>query len=282
MSIVLPLRLDRLQEALVTVLDDALPSDVTVAWAYGEGLWESNFPTAQACNLTMVGGPSYHNRSHARGTLTTVPTSVLFTVDVAASGARYVVELNDFAYRYDASGGDTVTDVRDALETLIAADDQSPYSVAPSGADSLVVTPTTVGDLWQASVSQRISATPTLSSEYYLLTRGTRVFTVAVGLFSRGRAPRNGAWALTAQAEAAFEAEEYARLLSDFGVGVWGKGPATDLSELDNGHWLSRVQFDVTLAMQSVFTRQVSVIDDVDLTLTLSDPTATLEFTVGP
>lgn len=281
MSITAPTRLDRLQQGLVSVFDDALPSDVTVAWAYGEGLWESNFPTAEACNLTMVGGPSYHNRNHARGTLTTVPTSILFTVDTSAPGFRYIITINDFAYDYDASGGDTVTDIRDALLAIIQADTESPYAAVSTGADGITVTPTVVGDIWQAAVSQRITGTPTISPNYYLLTRGTRVFTVAVGLFSRGRSPRAGAWNLAAVAEAALTAQDYADLLQEFGVGVWGKGPAVDLSELDNGHWLSRVQFDVTCAMQSVFTRQVSVIENVDLTLNLADPSATLNFEVA-
>lgn len=281
MTITAPVRLDRMQELLVTVFQDAVGSNAVVAWAYQEGLWEQNFPAAGAVNLTMSTGPTYSNRNAARGTLTTVPTVLTFTVDTAAAGFRYFIELNNFMYSYDASGGDSVTDIRDALLITMNADTESPYSSVSSGVDSIVTTPDVVGDIWQARVSQRITGTPTISPNYYLLTRGERVFNIAVGCFSRGRAPRNGAWALQSQCEAALTAYDNAELSLEYGVGFWGKGPAIDLSDLDNGHWMSRVQFDLTVAMQSVFTRQVSVIESADITLNLSDPSATVTFTVA-
>lgn len=276
-----PVRLDRLQLGLQAVLSDVLGGDAVVSWAYGEGLWNANVPNGQLVNLTMVGGPSYGNRYGARGTVTTLPEDVTLTVVTAVDGKRYWTRLNDYQYDYDSLPGDSVTDIRDGLLAVIQADTESPFTAASSGADSIVVTPTVIGDLWQASVGLRMSGTSSNTTATFLIVHGTRTMEVAVGCFSRGRSPRAGAWALTTKIEAALEIQEYADRLHEYGIGLWGKGPVVDLSTLDNGHWLSRTQFDVTCAMQSVTTRPVSEIDTVNLTLDLEDPSASVEFTVA-
>lgn len=275
MSMPVTLRLDRLQEALVGVLDAAVGADAEVGWAYGEALWGSNFPSAQCVNLTMLGGPTQFIRNHARGSAVRLPTSLLLTVDSASAGVRYRIQINDFTYFHDALLADSVTDIRDALLGWIQGDTESPYTAAASGIDGITVTPAYAGAVWQTAVSQLISADVT-GDDAYLVTRGTRTMAVSMGCFSRGRSPRDGAWALASRVESAFERQTHADFLAAYGVGVWGKGPAVDLSTVDNGHWLSRVQFDVTFAMQSVFTTAIDTIESLDYSVSLLQPSVTV------
>lgn len=283
MTIVSPIRYDRMQLSLVSVLQSAVGSDAVVGWAYGEALWGSNFPNGQAVNLTMVGGPSFHNTSAASGTALELPSSITYQVVDAVEDRRYFIEVNDFLYSYDAVFGDSVTDIRDELVAILNMDTVSRFTATPSGADSLILTPTATGDIWQSRVSTGIAGTPTFdpSNQYFLLTKGTRVFNVAIGCFSRNRSPRTGAWDLAARCQAALTYPGNADTFADYGVGIWGKSPAVDLSELDNGHWQSRVQFDVDLAMQSVFTKPVDNIENVVVSTSFTCPSATVDITAG-
>ncbi len=281
MSIASPLRFDRLQEALVSVVETAV-DPAQVAWAYGEGVFDATFPS-DFVNLTMLGGPSYHNRSAVSGTPLIPPVSVLVTVDTAVSGALYIITVNNFPYDYDASGGDTVTDIRDALLSIVQSDTESPYSAASSGADGIVFTPDTVGDIWQMAATALMTGLPTLSTNAVLVTRGTRTVTVSFGCFSKTRYPFEGAWDLAAKIQAYLTTPASSDLLGEYGVGVWGKGPAVDLSDLAGGHWESRVSFDATFAMQSVITTPVEQIEQVNMTVNFTVPTGTTgQFAIAP
>jgi len=276
-----PIRLDRLQRSIVEVLDDALGPDVGVGWAYGEGLWNSNFPSGQAVNITMVSGPSFHNTNGVQGVPFIPPSSILVTIDTAVEATRYRIVINDYSYFYDALLGDTVDTIRDALVALIVADVDSPYvAVADVPAGEMTVVPSIDGNIWQMHVSAGISAVPTLAAQAVLKTQGTRVFTVALGCFSKGRSPRTGAWNLAARCQAALVSPEHSKIFEAYDVGVWGKGPATDLTDLQNGHWESRVSFDVTLAMRSTFTTPVEQIESVAVQLLFNNPALTQTFIV--
>lgn len=275
------IRLDRFQTALVEVLDDALGANVNVGWSYGEALWDSNFPTGDAVNLTMVNGPSFHNQSAARGIVFIPPTVVTITVDTATTGVRYILTINEFDYFYDAVVIDTVDTIRGDLVAQVNLDSESPYTAATAvPAGEFTVTPDTTGSIWQMSLSSLMTGVPTLNTQAVLKTTGTRRFTVALGCFSKGRSPRQGAWDIVARCQAALTSPTYAQVFDRYGVGVWGKGPAVDLSDLAGGHWESRVSFDVDLAMKSTFTTDVEQIETINTTINFTLPTGTETFTV--
>ena len=281
MTILSPIRLDRFQRALVEVLDGALGADASVGWAYGEALWDDNFPTGNLVNLTLVQGPTFHTKDGAAGSVLIPPTVVGLVVDVATVGVRYVTVINDYSYFYDAIALDTVDDIRTGLVAAIVADTESPYTAAATGAPGgYTVTPDATGSIWQMSVSVLQTATPTLNTQAVLKVQGTRRMSVAVGCFSKGRSPRTGAWDIAARCQAAFTSPQYAQTFSRYGVGVWGKGPAVDLSDLAGGHWESRVSFDVDFAMQSTHTEAVGQVETIHTTLNIADPALTQTFTV--
>ena len=267
---------------MVEVLDDALGAGVSVGWSYGEALWNDNFPTGNLVNLSLITGPSFHNQNGVHGTLLIPPTVVTVTVDTATVAVRYILTVNNYRYFHDALGGEDVDDIRDALVALVVADTESPFTAAgtiPAG--ELTVTPDTPGSIWQMSVSPLMSAVPTLDTQAVLKTQDTRVFVVDFGCFSKGRSPRTGAWDIVARCQAALTSPEHAEIFDRYDVGVWGKGPATDLSDIAGGHWESRVSFDVTLAMKSTFTVPVEQIEVVNVVLDLSNPSHTETFSVS-
>jgi len=96
MTLVSPVRYDRLQEALITVVEDAV-TPAQVAWSYGQGVFDATFPSGFV-NITMLGGPTYHNQNHARGSILIPPTSVTVKVNTATAGVRYIITVNHFPY----------------------------------------------------------------------------------------------------------------------------------------------------------------------------------------
>jgi len=281
------LRLDRFQLAWIEALSDALnaPTDVTVAWAYGEAIWNDNIPTGKCVNLTILNGPSFHLRNKVNSGQTYYPPTLLtVTVDTVAAGVRFVVTINDYDYSYDALLGDTVDDVRDELVAAIVADSLSPYTaVATANPGEFTVTPTAVGDIWQFGVypTNRFTVVPTLSVNAYIIIEGTRRFTVNVGCFSKARTPRAGAWYLASQIEAMTTSPYHVDIFTKYGVALWGKSPVLNLSAVDNGHWESRVSLDIDCAMRAVFTLPIDQIDTVNfVSLDLYSPDISQSFSV--
>ena len=281
MTLLSPCRLDRFQTALIEVLDDALGASSSVGWAYGEAIWNDNFPSGNLVNLSLLQGPSFHNRSGAQGSVLLPPTVVTVQVDTATTDVRYVTTVNDFKYFYDAEAGDSVSDIRTGLVASIVADTESPYTAAATvNAGEYTLTPDATGSIWQMAVSALQTGTATLDTQAVLKVQSTRTLTVALGCFSKGRSPRSGAWDIAARCQAAITSPAYAETFARYGVGVWGKGPAADLSDLAGGHWESRVSFDVDFAIQSTHTETVGQIESVATTLNFTGPVATETFTI--
>jgi hypothetical protein len=273
-----PIRFDRFQRGLIEVLTSALPS-VQVAWAYGQGVFDNTFPS-DFINLTISSGPNFVNRSGARGRALLPPALLGFEVDGVTAGARYGVTLNDFRYHYDAELGDTATDIRDALVAAIAADTESPYTVATTSTDSFAVTPSFTGAIWQASLVGALIPSVTLNSQPVLVTQGQRAMTVSMDIFSRSTTPRAGAWSLASKVQSILESQDYADILDHYGIGLGTKSSLTDLSRLDNGSWESRINLDVDMTMMSTHVRPVDSIETVNLLLSGSMPSQITTFTV--
>lgn len=283
MTIPAPLRLDRLQLAFKTALQDALGSDCPVVWAYGEALWNSNFPQGKACDLNLIAGPSIHNQGIVQGsTPILLPTSVSVKIDSAVTDYLYFTYLNGYQYSYEAGALDTVTTIRNGLVAAINDDATgSLLTASPSGADTLIITPTNAGGLWKMSICpDNVTATPTLGAIAYQISQDTRRMTVNIQCFSKGKFPQSGAWTQGAVVEAALMSPEYAPVFATNGVGIWAKSPMVNISAIENGHWETRVSMDVECAMRNTFVTAVDIIEDIALTFTFSNPSVTDSFTI--
>jgi hypothetical protein len=63
--------------------------------------------------------------------------------------------------------------------------------------------------------------------------------------------------------ESIFETADYVDTLSEYGIGIWNKGIATDISAIAGANWESRVTIDVQMAMRSALVRPVDQIETV-------------------
>ena len=267
----LPIRLDRLQLGVNEILTDALDTSgggPEVLWAYGQAVWEDNVPDAGLVSLDMIGGPQPFIRSGKRGTLLNAAATIVVTVDSVEIGKRYIVRLNGFDYFTDYQAADTVTTIRDRLRDLINADPLETATASDTGGDAITLTADSLGGMRTRQLVGAISSSNlVLDGDSVLVTEGAQVMLINVQAFSKGREPRNGAWATQARVLAALQSEDYIETLRRFGVGVWSKGPPTDLSAIAGGHWETRVSFDVTLAARAVWVRPIGRIESLQMTI---------------
>ena len=264
-----PIRFDRLQLALITVLDAAFGADATVHWAYGDGWWSDNFPLGNGVNLVPRAGPAYVNAGGSGGVAVRLPESVTALVSEAGSHHHRLV-LNDYQYAVQATGVETPTQIRDALLALVVADGGAAdeYTAIASGAASILVTPVEPGGLWRVRATPEITLTSVLDDQAYEVVRRNVVVEIEVRCFSKGRTLREGAARLAAIAKAAFATTSAVEILRRYGVALRGSGGApVDLSSLDNGQWVTRNQYVIRVALQHVFTSPVGRIESADLTL---------------
>ncbi len=271
MTLPLPIRLDRVQKALYDVLTDALDTaggGPVVSWSYNEASFEGNVPDAGIVSLTMIGGPSPFNRAGRRGTLLNAASAITVTVDAAEVGRRYILRLNGFDYLHDAVVGDTVTTIRDSL--LGQLDEPAASGVA-NGADSIDLSADSLGGLRSLQLVGPLSSSGlVVDGRSVLVVDGEQTMLVNIQAYSKGREPRNGAWALMARVYAALQSEDYVETLRRFGVGLWGKGVSTDLSAVVGAHWETRVSMDLTIAARSTWVRPIDRIESVDGTFNTS------------
>lgn len=278
MPIASPIRLDRLQEGVFTILGDAV-SPAQVGWAYGQGAFESM--PGDLVNVTMSSGPTQWARKAKRGSILLPFDTITIEVTQAVIDTRNLIRVNGIDYFIDTQVAMTVEDIRDTLVVALNSDpDNDPWTAAAGvPVDELVITPNFLGSVFSLElVGDLVGVSQTISGDAVLVTKGTRVFTLGIESFSKSREPRNGAWNLTSKVLAAFEAEDYIETLAGFGVGVWDKGTATDISAIAGANWESRVAVDVQVAMKSVFVRPVDQIETVEIDLTvLSDENTVID-----
>lgn len=271
-AILLPIRLDRLQLSLNTILTDALDTGgggPEVIWAKTEAVWDSFTPDSGLVVLDMIAGPQPVHRAGKRGTLLNAVDSIEITITDATVGQRYIVRLNDFDYRTDSVGGDTVTTIRDRLRAAINDDDLETATAADLAADGITLSADSLGGMRSLElVGPLTSANKTVDGNSVLVTQGAQLVLVNVQCFSKGREPRNGAWAIQAIVMAAFQSEDFVEELRRFGVGVWNKGPSVDISAIAGAHWETRESFDLTLAAQANWVRPISRVETLTFDFT--------------
>jgi len=270
-----PLRLDRLQLGVFGVLSAALPSS-TVGWAYGQAAFEGLTP--ELVNVQMANGPSYWTQKGKRSRVFQPFDSVTLDVTGSTSGVRNIVRVNGIDNAVDGDGLLDPEGIRDALVVLLNADTNDPWTAAPGGAPSeLVLTPDSLGTIYSLELAGELAAlSQVISSSAARITQGTRVFTITIECFSKDREPRNGAWSLMSTIEGVFEDEDHIETLNSFGVSVWDKGIAADISAIAGANWESRVTLDVQMAMRSALVKAVSTIETVNATINVKGDFGTI------
>ena len=264
-----PIRYDRMRRAFFSVLSDALGPDVTVKWSRDSVPRDDTKGDLVA--ITPAGGLG-SNADRAGSFVILSPDTITFTVDTATVGDRYSLYLNHYAYRYDAVALDTPTDIRDALLALAVADTRSPYAATASGADGILVTPTSSGDLWQADALPSASWTVVQgATNPAVVTQRQMLQNLTIGCFSKATNPEDGAHVLDARVRAALRANQYLETWQNEGVALGVRGPFADLSAIAGANWETRTSFDLSVGLESVTSELIDDIATISNTITFKD-----------
>jgi len=266
MALMIPVRLDRVQQVVYEVIGDAV--DVIVLWAYSEVPQEELGDGFVA--LSMINGPTPQIRSGVRGRVLVPAEELTLTVDAATVGTMNVAFLNNHRYRYETMAGDSVTDIRDAL--LAKIQDGEAYNgtltAVASGADSITLTSNFLGGLFSLYLFGELSSSGlSLHDQAVYVVSGFSECTINVQCFSKNREPRNGAWALASQCMGALQAPDYAETFELFDVGIASKGVLADISAIAGAHWETRVSFDFDLTTPATFVRPATTIESVTVSM---------------
>lgn len=272
MTIGNPIRLDRLQRALVHLFGSAGGlTDYQVAWAYGQGVYTSTFPRGFV-NLTMASGPNIA-APPGRGVSLYPIASIAWTVDTVFDGALVAVYINGLPYRVNVGPLDTVDTVRDALVAAINADASGEYTAtAGLAAGAWTLTATSLGSVWQVRKVGALSAVVTNATSQALVTQARANVGVTVECYSKDTSPMTGAWSMAVKLSQLLLLPEAAQVLADHGLGFTGSTPLLDLSAVAGGKWESRVAFTSSINILSSVSRPIGSIDTVDLSSGFSSP----------
>jgi hypothetical protein len=273
-----PVRLDRFQTSMVTVLGGA--TGCQTAFAYGQGVYTDSFP-GSFVNLT-VDGPIFPATTGGRAFIIQPCASVAFVVNAAVTGQLVAVYVNEVPFRVQVTGADTVTTIRDALVAAIAADTGGEFTATAGVAGGAwTLTPTSFGSIWSARKLGSMTGTVTLEDELASVTQGTAQFTMTVETFSKARTPRAGAMALAVKATTALQMPIYAGTLRDYGVGIGTIGAPVDLSAIAGGNWETRFAFDVVCNLTFSVSSPVGQITTTELSTSVTNPalSSTIEAT---
>lgn len=267
-----PLRLDRLQRGLFEVFAEA--TGVDVHWGFSEVLQTQLTETFVA--LTMIGGPTPNLRKHRHARALHPIESVTLTVTLDV-GTRVGIILNAFNYFTDIVAGDTVSTVRNRLIADInhSTNTAETATAAAFAVGAIDLTADMLGGITSLAIYGSITVgVPTLSIDAVLLDETTHNVLVNVQAYSRGREPLGGAWVPISQCQAALRSELFVEALRAYGLAVWDTGTPTDLSNIAEGHWETRVSFDLVLALRSRTVERVDTIET--LSLELNTPSTTM------
>lgn len=268
MTITEPIRLNRFQKGLVSVIVDA--TGLQVGWAYGEGVYTDTFP-GSFVNLTIDSGPSLPIY-HARGTSIQPVTSIAFTVTAAVVGQLVAIYVNEIPYRVQVGALDTVDTIRAALVAAITVDDSGQYTATSGVGGAWTLAPDSFGAIWSVRTLGSMSAVVTSSDDLALVTQGSAEVTVSIEVFSKARTPRAGAWALANKIAVALQLPEYALTFRDWGFGVGAFTDLLDLSAIAGGKWESRVAFSVDFNLLFSVSRPIGRITTVEIDSAMTNP----------
>jgi len=261
-----PIRLDRLFAGLKLVLAAALGA-VVVKQA-GEP-WPRERAGAFV-SMRLVDGPTARGLRDSVERLR-VPTGLTVTIGTATPNERYIVGLNGYDHRVDASGVDTVDTLRDTLVADIAADTLGGVAaVATATPGQLTLTPATLGRIvsWRIRPPALVSVVVDGTAPAKLWTAQRRV-TIELSCFAASGGQDEGAASMVGQIEAALQSDANVGTLARYGVGVSRVGTPVYRPTTSGADFESASALELTCLVRSRIVESLAPIQSV------ADPTVT-------
>jgi hypothetical protein len=256
-----PVRIDRIEEALFTILQAQTTADV--AWAYGQPTFEQR--ATNIVDLIMTAPPTGKHQGLAGGLVFQPFTSATYRVTTNTEGDAVQLEINeDITVRVDVQAGQSLEDVRNALVARLSSNPEfDPWTAAPGAAvDELVLTPTEFASVYKVVLLSGVAFVSAVEPDAFAeLYEQEMDFTVQLQSFSKHRSLSRGASAISTQLQGLFRVQNTHDLLQKYGIAVVNVGPAVDISAIAGSNWETRASFDVDFAVQMRQTAPVDVID---------------------
>lgn len=277
----LPIRLDYVKQ----VVRDVTASGVTdlpdgrIVWVR-QGIPR---PPRPYMGLQIISGPFSDMTKEERRFVEVIDVSTV-TIDTAAAGERYRIRVNGFPVDYTASGGDSVTDIRDGLlaNAALASNYVTGESVSfsASGAASIDVTPDSPGELIGVTTpNQSISIVDTKSDSWASYQVARDLMTIQVTAYDSDTLDEDALSAkmMVRRVQKKLDSVDTEELTLGARVGIRQISNITDLSGLEPGgaKLQGQSQFDIEVTASSLSITDVEPIDSVETTLDISDDVRT-------
>jgi hypothetical protein len=270
----LPVRLDRLQAGLVSVVSTILPS-ATVVWSPSE-YPADDVPLLVA--LRLISGPDFAPLGTRATPMRTLPTAGTFTVGAVSDGDTLVARASGLQWEYVVGVGETTEQGRDGL--LAAIDDTLiDATFSASGTTDIDVTATSLGDLWCVSADAPVTWTPTAETVCQALI-GDVTAQLEIQVFSQSRYLREGAQAAATSLLTNARLPAARAIMDRHGVSIQGEPSTVTLDSLSGPGWQSRVAITARVCMTALSAETPELIENVSIDLTTKAPATQTEIDI--
>lgn len=263
-----PVRLDRLQAGIVAWLSAAIPS-ASVVWA------PTGFPRAAEGPLVvtarLLAPPSASPLGGASTPVRMLPTSATVRVLAATAGAGVILRVSGRRWEILVPALATVESVRDALLDAVGEDPMVSATFVAGGTSRIVITPTTLGDLYGVSITSdvegmaEVEAMPTTLAEVQL--SDVRAY-VEIQAWSQDATPRGGAAAALSRLETTRKLQATREVLDVYGLSIIGGVPApVELDALSGPAWTSRASVSLYIGQIAIAAAAIVPVERVRGTL---------------
>lgn len=269
----LPIRLDYVKQ----VVRDVVASGVTdlpagrIAWVR-MGIPR---PARPYISLQIIAGPFTDVTKEERRFVEMIDSSTV-TIDSATVGERYRIRVNGFSVDYTAIGGDGVTEIRDGLLANAALSSNyvtgESVSFAASGADAILITPSSPGELVGVRTpNSSITIVDSKSDAWASYQVSRDIMSVQVTAYDSDTLDEESLSAkmISRRIQKKLDSVDTEELTLGARVGIRQISNITDLSGLEPGgaKLQGQSQFDIEVTASSLSITEVNPIDTVETTV---------------
>ena len=247
---------DAMQNFVVSTL--AL-TDEKVVWGHQSRLSQPDYPFAvlTLSGMRMIGHAELRKDENIMVDVVTI---------VNAVEQLYTVTVDGTAYEHDADDTDTVTDIRDALQALVAGGESDVF-VGASGIDAFTITGSSARLSFHTTVLPavditRVSTTDAICERVYWPAE----VTLSVDVRSDQTVPRLGSRTLAERLPIGAHQGSNFSLFKAARIAFWRVAGITDLTGLVSGDMESRTVADLIFGLSPQAAENLSFINTINTT----------------
>jgi hypothetical protein len=248
------IRLDRIQKGFGDVFIPFFPNETSVHWSYSEP--SKNQLPANMVVFRVLSGPTPSLVTRARAQAFRLPLSVTFDLPSVTDGQLLSFVINQHLYKYEVTGGESVTQARDNFVNILNADEMDEFTAVANGASEIIITPKVGQNIWGLSYNSSFDVIDsTFDVNPSQVTFGRYDMTITIDCFSKAISLYEGALQYITRCVTALQRPDVSKkFFFYYGIALRERQPAIPLYELSGPNWDSRAAVDVPF---SVFSADV-------------------------